>query len=201
MSLKDIRTYGWGTRRSIGLLSVLFVAAGIVYAWPDRPKSEQADRFSAANQAPANGNRCPAAEVSSIKILTQYPETGIPFDAAPIITIEPTVTAKPVKIVVLGPVLGSMDSTDVKTHLVCTTKGFALTATITRSADYHGATAKNVIWRPRIEIAVVLGEPEVIFRATWKLRLTTGSELDHGQTGSYPEQTYPVILLKTLTHN
>ena len=101
-------------------------------------------------------------------------------------------------IIAVGPVLGSMDSREVKTDLACTPEGVAVTATITRSADFHGSVLKNVIWRPRIEVAIIRRQPEVIFRGTWKMRLTTGTELYHAQTPPYSDQRYPLTLTKSI---
>jgi hypothetical protein len=101
-------------------------------------------------------------------------------------------------ITAVGPVLGSMDSKNVKTDLACTPKGFVVTATLTRSADYHAASAKNVLWRPRINAEVILQEQEVTFKVTWRMRLTTGEELDHAQTLPYPDTKYPLTVMETI---
>jgi len=105
---------------------------------------------------------------------------------------------KAVTVIAVGPVLGSMDSHEIETRLECTTNGFALTATITRSADYSGSALKNLLWRPRIELAVVLKKPNVIVEVTWKICLTTGADLNHAQTPPYSEQKYPITTVKTL---
>jgi len=104
-----------------------------------------------------------------------------------------------VTVVALGPVLGSMDSTDVRTDLACTAKGIRLTATITRSAHYNGAALKNVLWRPEVTLAVSLNKDEVIFESVWAMRLSTGVNLDHAQTPSQPDQTYPITVTRTLS--
>lgn len=151
---------------------------------------------------------CGGVEVRSINISAET-EREVLLEAAPekpAIEIAPAPPSSPmsdtvgkaVTIIALGPVLGSMDLRTVETDLACTAKGFALTATITRSADFHGGVLKNVIWRPKIEIAVVLRQPEVIFEATWRMRLTTGAEAEHTQTPPYPEQKYPATVTKTV---
>jgi len=106
----------------------------------------------------------------------------------------PGAAGKAVTVIALGPVLGSMDSPDVKTDVACTRKGIRLTATVTRSADYHGGVRQNVLWRPKIEVVVVLRQPEVSFEAIWRMRLTTGAELDHAQTPPYPDRKYPITV-------
>ena len=91
-----------------------------------------------------------------------------------------------------------MDSRKLKTDLVCTANGFVLTATITRSANFNGAALQNVNWYPRITIAVVLHEPEVVFQTTWRMRLTTSAERDHAQT-TLSDQRYPITLTKMIS--
>ena len=110
----------------------------------------------------------------------------------------PSAEGKAVMVIVPGPVLGSMDSHEIKTDLACTANGLVLTATITRSADYHGAVIKNVDWRPRIEMTVILRKPEVMLEAIWKMRLTNGDWVAHTQTPGYPEQTYPITMTATV---
>ncbi len=50
-----------------------------------------------------------------------------------------------VLIIAKGPVLGSMDSVVLAKDLICTRGRMALAVTITRSAEYRGATLKNVV--------------------------------------------------------
>ncbi len=148
---------------------------------------------------------CAGMEARLINISAEFVKKVL-LDTRPEIAIIPTppssttpgAAGKAVTVIALGPVLGSMDSPTVETDLACTAKGVVLTATITRSADYHGAAAKNVLWRPKIEIAVVLRQPEGIFEATWRMRLTTGAEMDHARTPSYPDQKYPITVTTTV---
>lgn len=148
---------------------------------------------------------CASAAVQSISLSAES-EREIFLDAMPekpVIKIAPAPSSstmpgaagKAVTVIALGPVLGSMDSPKVETDLVCTAKGVALTATTTRSADYHGAVAKNVLWRPKIEIVVIPRQTEVIFETTWRMRLTTGVEVDHARTPPYPEQKFPISVV------
>ena len=98
----------------------------------------------------------------------------------------------------LGPILGAMDFPEVKYTLLCTAKGAAFIATITRSADYHGSVLANVYWRPKIKIALIIRETEVTFDTTWKIRLSSGAELSHAQTPPYRARKYPIVLTKTI---
>ncbi|MGH9823968.1 MAG: hypothetical protein ACREDR_12035, partial [Blastocatellia bacterium] len=63
----------------------------------------------------------------------------------------------------------------------------------------QGAAAKNVLWRPRIQIAAVPQLSKLTLKITWRLRLTTGQDMDQAQTPPYPEQKYPITLTKTFT--
>jgi len=150
---------------------------------------------------------CVKAEVQSINISAES-EMEIFVDAPPkkpsIETVAaslPTSTPKGIKklvVVALGPVLGSMDSHQVETDLKCTEKGLALTVMLTRSADYHGAHLKNVLWRPKIQLTMVLHQPEATLETMWNMRLTTGTQVHHAQFPPYSDQIFPIILSKTL---
>jgi hypothetical protein len=100
----------------------------------------------------------------------------------------------------LGPMLGSMDSPEVKTAIDCTRQGVVVTGTITRSADFNGAALQNQIWRPRITIVVNLLRPDVVFQTTWKLRLTTGVPVGQARTPPYPEQRYPITVTRRFNY-
>jgi hypothetical protein len=154
----------------------------------------------------ALSSRCGALQAQSIGV-SAVPEntpnlgsaTGkVEVIAAPASDVAPGMTGKGVHVVVVGPPIGSMDSPDVRTDVSCTARGIALTATITRSADYHDSALKNAVFRPTIDLSVVLQQPDATFQATWKMRLTTGAELDHAQTPPYPEQNYPLTLTATI---
>lgn len=145
-----------------------------------------------------NMKTCDSVEVRLTGVTTEFYKQGVSFDDPPKINVAPRVTGLPVTVTALGPVLGSMDSKSVKTELACTPKGVVLTATLTRSADYHAASAKNVLWRPRIEAEIVPRGPEVTLEVTWRIRLTTGEELDHAQTPPYPDTKYPLTVTETI---
>jgi hypothetical protein len=142
---------------------------------------------------------CAVVEVRSIHMSVDI-ETKDYLDAAPAeIEVLPTTAAgERVMVIALGPSLGSMDSNEVRTDLACTQKGILLTAIITRSSNYHGATAKNVPWNPKFNIEIVLHQPEVIFQTIWRMQLSNGTEVDHAQTSPHSEVKYPIIITKTL---
>lgn len=131
-------------------------------------------------------------------ILEAAEKPALVIVSAPPSSTPPGTPEKTVSVIALGPVLGSMDSHKLETNFTCTTNGVALTTTITRSADYHGAVQKNVLWRPKLQILIVPRGPEVIFEAIWKMRLTTGAELNHTRMPPYPEQNYPITVTTTV---
>ena len=147
---------------------------------------------------------CPSIEVRSIlnavdssDLKTSAPEirveAGVGSAAPP-----PNSNVKLLSVIALGPILGSMDSNEVKTELTCTAKGVALTATITRSAGFKGSVLKNVLWRPKITLVVVSRETGTLFEAIWVMQLSTGIKLKHAQTPSQPDLRYPIRLRKDL---
>jgi len=153
--------------------------------------------------APVNAQevikRCAGVGVRSIDISYELVQ-NIPIGAKQE-TIETGLLAadtKAIMVVVRGPVLGSMDSSNLSTDLACTRDGFALTAAITRSANYHGAVRQNVLWRPVITLRVGLDSPKVVFESIWKMELSNGKKVDRARTPPYPEQEYPITLTKTV---
>jgi hypothetical protein len=152
---------------------------------------------------PANAQEiiktCVGVEVRSIGVSYER-ALNTPLDAKPA-TIEtgpPGAATKEITIVIRGPVLGAMDSPQVKTELSCTTTGFDLVATISRSEHYNGTVARNRLWRPQVSMVVILDASEIIFHAIWKMRSTSGREMDLARTSPYPEEKYPITVTKTL---
>ena len=99
-------------------------------------------------------------------------------------------------ITAFGPMLGSMDSHDVRASIACTATGFALTALITRSEHYNGAILANILWRPKITVRVIKPRPEMTMAAVWAMRLTNGAPLARARTPPYPELQYPFAVLE-----
>jgi len=143
--------------------------------------------------------KCAGVEVRSMKVSLQ-PVQDVPLDAQQE-TIEtgPSATGtKVITVVASGPILGSMDSEKLNPGLACSSEGLVLTATITRSANYSGAVRQNVIWFPRITIVLVPHQADMAFQAIWKMRLTSGKEVDRARTPPYPEKKYPITVTKTI---
>lgn len=153
----------------------------------------------AAPSADAEGltKRCASMEVRSIKVSLKLVR-DMPLDAQQE-TIEPsdagTVT-QDIAIVARGPVLGSMDSEKVDTELACSSDGLVLTATITRSANYHGAVRQNLLWFPQITIVVVPLTAKIEFQTIWNMRLTNGKMVVRSRTPPYPEKNYPITITR-----
>jgi hypothetical protein len=99
-----------------------------------------------------------------------------------------------VEVIVIGPILGSMDSKDIKTDLTCNLGEILLTAVLTRSAEYSGAAGKNLLWRPVIELR--LQHPPVKLRVKWLMYLTNGLEVQKDK--NVPSQTFPLELVETI---
>jgi len=148
---------------------------------------------------------CPGLEVRSMVVSaeTTVPAASTPaeIDISPprVSATAPDAREKAVTVIARGPGLGSMDSRKVKTDLACTEKGWALTATIMHSVNYFGnVIPQEIFWRPKITLVLVLRQAEIIFQTTWRMRLTTGGEVSHGQSPPFPDQKYPITVTKTL---
>jgi hypothetical protein len=142
---------------------------------------------------------CPGLEVRSVNVSPQIlKDTSRKTQQETIETRVSSTETKKITIVAKGPVLGSMDSEKLDTDLTCSSDGLMLTATITRSASYHGDVLQNVLWFPRITIVVGSLQPEIALQMVWKMRLTNGKEVDRARTPPYPEKKYPITVTKTI---
>lgn len=106
--------------------------------------------------------------------------------------------AQTVTVTIVGPALGSMDSADIGTQVVCTATGISMSGTITRSADFAGAALQNVNWRPWVQLALQLHQPRIDVDASWQMQLTTGAEVTDAETPPYGDITYPLYLSATI---
>ncbi|HSS19661.1 MAG TPA: hypothetical protein VLL54_06275 [Pyrinomonadaceae bacterium] len=199
MALATMSIYKANAKSIMILVVAMIITAGVAFACSSHSvKTAPSVLYPEAPSVEAESTKgpktCAQVEVSSLDITTEYPRPDMPFNAAPSTTVTPEANSKEVMIVALGPALGSMDSFKLKTQLTCTAKGFAVAATVIRSADYQGGVVKNVLWRPRIKIAAKLREPEATFEMTWKMRLTSGLEVEHADTPPYASQKYPITL-------
>ncbi|HEY1580436.1 MAG TPA: hypothetical protein VGF82_25525 [Terracidiphilus sp.] len=149
-----------------------------------------------AKEADEVSKSCPALTVTSVRV-TEETVTG---SDAPSEMIEVTSFPKQAAerhertLIATGPVLGSMDSAAVSYVISCRTKGAGLIVTLTRSAEYHGNVLANVLWRPKVHIAIALHNPQIIFQMTFRMRLSTGEELRLAQTPPYRPRKYPLIV-------
>jgi hypothetical protein len=94
---------------------------------------------------------CSGVHVQSITFLKQNSEPtaedaqrAMPFiEMAPPVPPSGATPTRSVTVIAVGPILGSMDLQEVATSIQCTREGVGLTATITRSAEYHGGVKKT----------------------------------------------------------
>jgi hypothetical protein len=159
-------------------------------------------RSSASQRVQGPATSCP--KLQSIRVLEEELDDDVRRDRAPDtaqLSIVPAGAGShaTVTIVAVGPALGSMDVKDVETTRTCDANGVAVTATTARSADYAGGIQKNVLWRPRLEIVLVLGRAGTVLTTTWKMRLTTGAEVTRTRMPPYPEVIYPVTVTKQIS--
>jgi hypothetical protein len=97
------------------------------------------------------------------------------------------------EVAIYGPLLGSMDTHDISTHLSCGENEVSLTATLTRSPQYDGSAKTNVIWRPEIELLV---HAPVKLDVRWLMYFTNGVEV--AKDVNVPSQTFPMEFSKEI---
>jgi hypothetical protein len=142
---------------------------------------------------------CSGVVVKSVRVVTE-PEVSVGLDSKPesINTDSSDTAENNLNVISLGPILGSMDSSQIGTQFSCTRDGIALVATVSRSALYNGSALQNVLWRPKIIAVVTIRTSEIVFQTTWKMRLTDGKYVDRARTPPYPERNYPLTVSKTV---
>jgi hypothetical protein len=138
---------------------------------------------------------CPAADVLSF-YETAVGERDIRRQSPPsafggIGTAEPDHSG--LRVTIRGPVLGSMDRRDVLTALSCVENGVAVSIEMIRSADFTGEVQKDVLWRPDLTLVLRPSQPRVRVVVTWRMRLTSGRELDRMQTPPFPAHALPIV--------
>lgn len=153
-----------------------------------------------AARAQAGAKRCPTGEVRLVSVTPVFNADAL-LDGAPkgpfqkMLPRAPGASSREEKIITLGPVLGSMDSHDLETVVSCNHRGFTVRAIITRSVYYNGSALKNVLWRPKIEIAVVPTQSAFMLEVTWAMRLSNGALVHHDQM--MPQQHFPITVSST----
>lgn len=93
----------------------------------------------------------------------------------------------------VGPILGSMDGSDIKVITFCGV-GPALLATITRSSDFNGSVLQNINWRPIIQIEITPQQAQSNFQAIWLMRLDNGGTPVFTATPPYEPLRYPIVV-------
>lgn len=102
------------------------------------------------------------------------------------------------RVVVTGPVFGSMDSRELETTFACTADGLAVTFVVTRSAQYRGGVKKNVLWRPRVVLALLERGQIPVVAAIWRMRDDRGQELERADTPPLASYALPLTVRKRL---
>lgn len=141
---------------------------------------------------------CRSVEVRSLAVSTE--RVGTSRNIKPEAIEESPVSGDEMtaQVTVLGPPLGPMDSSAIKTKIACSQSGFVLTATITRSAAFNGSVLQNALWQPRIRLLVRLRQRHVPFRTLWRMRTTNGVELTFAQTPPLRGRRFPIVLARRL---
>jgi hypothetical protein len=141
---------------------------------------------------------CKDVDVRSLHVLALGAAT--PSDWRQAGTLEITRAPNgPVQAVSLGPVLGSMDSAAVRAGWTCSDGVLEVTAVITRSADYTGATRQNQNWLPRMSFELTHCSLALVVKTTWRLRRSDGTSLTQATTPPLTRpQAYPLSTSKTL---
>jgi hypothetical protein len=138
----------------------------------------------AINVATETGRDWPLGTMAELQVVPQASTT-------------PNVKGKTLAVIAYGPILGLVgNSLEVKTDLMCTSRGVTLGVYIMHLGDGADA-AKNVLWRSKISLNLVLRQ-DVVFQTIWRMRRPNGKEIDHARTPPYPEQKYPITVTKTL---
>lgn len=140
---------------------------------------------------------CTAADVVSARVSAgtgkEFPfgPSASRIDAAPVDSHStggsPDANAQ---VVAFGPTLNSSYSRAVATEFVCTDGGVALVATITW--DPGAPISKDIQWRPKIELGLLVRKSPMPFETTWKARLEDGTPVGRARTPGGSEQEYPI---------
>jgi hypothetical protein len=96
----------------------------------------------------------------------------------------------------IGPVFGSSIDRKLKSKITCKNGNFEIDLTVVRSANYNGATLKNALWQPEVNISLrrsmVSRSPMPLnnLRVTWKMQLEDGTSTKDIQ---FPHQKFPMV--------
>lgn len=132
---------------------------------------------------------CAGLEILSSTVKREILAEAIDSPPKPIVT---TVTSAGLLVTAPGPVLGSMDSHDVKLESSCTPEGIVLKATIDRSPFYNGDALKNITWRPRVEAELMSHRSETRVVVIWEMLS------NDGQRSPYSRLAYPITMAATV---
>jgi hypothetical protein len=142
---------------------------------------------------------CPAAEVRAMAqaIAVRAEDLAEPAPAVSIVAA----ALDAVTLAARGPILDALHRRDVAYRVDCTASGLAIEATIVQLTRERGAVLKNILWQPTITLQATPSGPIAEVRATWRMRLPDGTELDRAQTPPYAERTYPITVATTISRS
>ena len=137
--------------------------------------------------------QCDSVQVRTAVVSLAYISTQLPTeDRAESVVEYPKPGAAVVH--VQGPILGSMDSRAISLKPSCVSEGVLIEATISRSAQFTGAAAKNVLWRPIVAVTVSPYRSGSKLQVSWKMKTTDGRTLTEAQTVPFAVTTYPQVV-------
>lgn len=95
-------------------------------------------------------------------------------------------------ITIIGPVLGSMESKAVVPSWDCDGDALELRATIIRDARYPSSFLKNVPWRPRFDLTIVLKAESFAFALEFNMVSSDGAPVRRARKAPADEIAYPI---------
>lgn len=137
---------------------------------------------------------CPSAMAKVVSVSQEF--GGAP-DAQPAIAVLNGSNDDTRTVLIRGPVFGSMDSPDTHAGLACDVSGIALSQTVVRSGQFHGAAAKNIPWRPLVKLIVRLKAASTELTARWNVRLSDGKRFNAAHAARVGER-YPVAVSQAI---
>jgi hypothetical protein len=177
------------------LLSIFIVVAGLLLLL--------SLRANAADIISCDGFDVRIIDVSHVNADVFLQEKTTDIDVIPIRVLTNSqgrygaIWGKAFEIIVVGPILGSMDSNEFAPVLKCRGDKIELIVNLIRSAEFDGSVLDNTLWRPVIELQVFARRADAHFEAQWVMHLTDGTAVsrDLNESG----QSFPIIYSRAIT--
>lgn len=156
---------------------------------------------------PCSGPNLPGVGPVHVSTLVQRgTETGVPSpDRVEVQALNPSPATPRMPgdsqmVVAIGPLLGSMDSPDVKTNVACSADGdVTISAMISRSHNFTGSVTRSISWRPKLTFAVSPIKPSTRVSVVWTMSLDSGSPVHITVTPPFDLQVYPITASTLIT--